>query len=275
MQVKEAIKYGLDNLNGIEDKNIKVMLVLSNILNVKKEKLIADDSISLSKEDEKKFKLSIDMLNQNIPVQYIVGKQEFFGAHFKVNENVLIPRFDTEVLIEKIIDYCKKDDKEYKILDLCTGSGIIGITLSKHINKSKVTLSDISKEALEVARENALINKVDVTIVESNMFENILDNDFDIIVSNPPYIETAILEKLDAEVKKEPKLALDGGQDGLFFYKIIATEAKKYLKESGILFLEIGYNQRESVTKLLEDNNFKNIECIKDYNGLDRIIKGE
>jgi len=275
MIVKEAIKYGLDNVQDIEDKSLKVKMILSNLLEVKKENLIVIENEELSKEKEELYKEAISKLNKKIPVQYIIGKQEFFGLSFKVNESVLIPRFDTEVLIEKVLDYCKATNKEFKILDLCTGSGAIGITLAKNLPQSKVYLSDISEDALKIAKENAKAINVDVTIIKSNMFDDIKINDFDIIVSNPPYIEKETINSLSEEVKKEPILALDGGKTGLDYYTIIAGKAKDYLKEDGILFLEIGFNQKNSVTKLLEENGFKNIICYKDYNNLDRVIKGE
>ena len=275
MIVKEAIKYGLDNVQDIEDKSLKVKMIVSNLLEVKKENLIVIENEELSKEKEELYKEAISKLNKKIPVQYIIGKQEFFGLSFKVNESVLIPRFDTEVLIEKVLDYCKATNKEFKILDLCTGSGAIGITLAKNLPQSKVYLSDISEDALKIAKENAKAINVDVTIIKSNMFDDIKISDFDIIVSNPPYIEKETINSLSEEVKKEPILALDGGKTGLDYYTIIAGKAKDYLKEDGILFLEIGFNQKNSVTKLLEENGFKNIICYKDYNNLDRVIKGE
>ena len=275
MIVKEAIKYGLDNVKDIEDKSLKVKMILSNLLEVKKENLIVIEDEELSEEKEELYKEAISKLNKKIPVQYIIGKQEFFGLIFKVNESVLIPRFDTEVLIEKVLDHCKAVNKEFKILDLCTGSGAIGITLAKNLPQSKVYLSDISEDALKIAKENAKSNNVDVTIIKSDMFDDIKISDFDIIVSNPPYIEKETINNLSEEVKKEPILALDGGKTGLDYYTIIAGKAKDYLKEDGILFLEIGFNQKNSVTKLLEENGFKNIICYKDYNNLDRVIKGE
>ena len=196
MIVKEAIKYGLDNVQDIEDKSLKVKMILSNLLEVKKENLIVIENEELSKEKEELYKEAISKLNKKIPVQYIIGKQEFFGLFFKVNESVLIPRFDTEVLIEKVLDYCKATNKEFKILDLCTGSGAIGITLAKNLHQSKVYLSDISEDALKIAKENAKANNVDVTIIKSNMFDDIKISDFDIIVSNPPYIEKETINSL-------------------------------------------------------------------------------
>ena len=277
MNIREAIQIGLKNIENIDDKYFKVMTLLSNTLNVQKEYLISHDKEELTNEQEREFLIKINKLKQNEPLQYITGKQFFFGMEFKVNENVLIPRFDTEVLVQSVIDYCKekKPNGELKILDLCTGSGIIGIALAKNIEKSKVYVSDISYKALEIAKENANKNNVNITCIESNLFEKINENEFDIIVSNPPYIERNIIPTLDEEVKKEPIIALDGGNSGLDFYENISKEAKRYLKSNGCIFFEIGYNQRVAVTEILKKNGFIKIECIKDLNGLDRVIKGE
>lgn len=193
---------------------------------------------------------------------------------FYVDENVLIPRVDTEILVEEVIDNCNKnEEREYKILDLCTGSGIVGISLAKYIKNCEVVCADISKKALEIAEKNAKNNNVDnIKFIYSNMFSNIKDK-FDIIVSNPPYIKREVIEELEKEVQNEPHIALDGGIDGLDFYKIIANQAYNYLNENGGLFLEIGYDQKEEVTNLLKDSEkFGKIYSKKDLYGNDRIV---
>ncbi len=193
---------------------------------------------------------------------------------FYVDENVLIPRQDTEILVEEVINNCNKNVKSsYKILDLCSGSGIVGVSLAKYIKNADVVCADISKSALEIAKQNARKNKVNnIKFVCSNMFSNIKDK-FDIIVSNPPYIKRNVIKTLQKEVQKEPNIALDGGIDGLDFYKIIACEAYKYLYGNGGLFLEIGYDQKEEVMSLLKrSGEYRNIYSKKDLYGNDRIV---
>lgn len=193
--------------------------------------------------------------------------------NFYVDENVLIPQPDTEILVEEIINLYK--NKKCKILDLCTGSGAIAIALAKYVEDAQIVASDISMKALQIAKLNAeknLLHKK-IKFIESDMFEKIDDTDFDIIVSNPPYIKTDVINTLDASVKKEPNIALDGGQDGLKFYKIIINKAHQYLSNNGKLFLEIGYDQKEDVIKLLNKTGYYNeIYSKKDLGQNDRIV---
>lgn len=275
MNIEEILKKEINNLkqNNIENSTLKAKILLANILNVKKEYLLMHSEEEIKQEDKIKYENCIKELIKGKPLQYITNKQEFMALDFYVDENVLIPQPDTEILVEKAIEIAVTTQKN-KILDLCTGSGCIAISLAKKINNAQITAVDISNSALNVANKNAINNNVEnkIKFINSNMFNNI-EEKFDIIVSNPPYIETETINKLEIEVQNEPHLALDGGIDGLKFYKTIANNAFKYLNENGYLLLEIGYNQQNSVTQLLQDiGKYKNIETIKDLGGNYRVV---
>lgn len=215
------------------------------------------------------FKLT-DKRRERIPLQYITGQQEFMGLSFKVNEDVLIPRQDTEVLVEAALSKVKGKS----VLDMCTGSGCIAVSLALLGEPLKVTASDKSGAALLLAEENAKKLGADIDFVKSDLFENIRGI-FDVIISNPPYISEAEMRNLEPEVKEhEPSAALWGGMDGLYFYRRIVSSAPAYLKCGGELFFEIGYNQGDEVWRLMEQHGFKNIKIIKDYSGLDRVAGG-
>ena len=275
MNIEEILKKEINNLkqNNIENSTLKAKILLANILNVKKEYLLIHSEEEIKQEDKIKYENCIKELIKGKPLQYITNKQEFMGLDFYVDENVLIPQPDTEILVEKTIEIAEKTQKN-KILDMCTGSGCIAISLAKKINNTQIIAVDISNNALNVANKNAINNNVEnkIKFINSDMFNNI-EEKFDIIVSNPPYIETETINKLEIEVQNEPHLALDGGIDGLKFYKIIANNAFKYLNENGYLLLEIGYNQQNSVTQLLQDiGKYKDIETVKDLGGNYRIV---
>lgn len=277
MKLKELIEYGKRELGkDFEDSSIIIKLLSESILGIKKEKIVIKSEESIDNEKVIEFKAAIEKVKCGTPVQYIIGKQEFMKLDFYVDENVLIPQPDTEILVQEVIKHYQ--EKECKILDLCTGSGAIGVSLAKYIEKAKVVVSDISMKALQIAKLNAERNLVrkKMEFIESDMFEKIADTDFDVIVSNPPYIKTDVIEGLSLQVQNEPHLALDGGKDGLDFYKNIISNAYKHLKNDGKIFLEIGYDQREEVENILmESKNYKNTYSVKDLGNNDRVIVSE
>ena len=271
MKIKDLLKVGFDILkDNTEEANLKTKLLLSYLLKVNKEYFIIHDNEEVVASIVEEFKNKIEELKKGKPIQYITNVQEFMGLNFYVDENVLIPQPDTEILVEETINLINKYNAK-KILDLCTGSGAIAIALKKNCNFTELMGADISKAALQVAMKNAKSNEVNIDFRGSNMFESINEK-FDIIVSNPPYIENEVIKTLPREVQNEPYIALAGGDDGLDFYKIIAKEAKKYLNQNGIVVVEIGYNQRESVMKLFEQEGYKEIYSKKDFGQNDRIV---
>ena len=224
-------------------------------------------------EEINEIMAAVEKRLKHIPLGYIFGKSYFYGREFSVNKNVLIPRQDTEILIEKICEDIKSRKNQVSVLDIGTGSGAIAITIQKETD-SKLTAVDISEKALDVAKVNANTLEANIEFIQSDLFENVT-NKFDFIVSNPPYIESEIIDTLEIEVKdNEPILALDGGKDGLDFYRCIVKEAPKYLNIGGKLYFEIGYNQAEDLKNLMKDE-FKNILVYKDYGNNDRVVVGE
>lgn len=278
MRIKDVLLDSCNILkeNGIENPMQKTKIAIANILNMPKEYLSIHDDEEVNKTKIIEINEAISKLSQGVPVQYIINKQEFMKLNFFVDDNVLIPQPDTEILAEESINILKNEENEkLKILDLCTGSGCIGISIAKYVSNTRVHVSDISFKALQIAKYNAERNMVHkrMKFIESNMFEEIKPSKYDMIVSNPPYIETEIIETLDIEVQNEPIMALDGGDDGLRFYRKIAKNAFQYLRKDGYLCLEIGYNQKNNVIKILEETGeYKNIYSKKDLLGNDRII---
>ena len=205
------------------------------------------------------------------PLQYVFKKAPFYGFWFDVDERVLIPRFDSEILVNEVLTAIPETGRT-DVLDLCAGSGCLGLTIGALRKDARITLSDISGGALEVARKNAEKLGVDASIVKSDLFAAV-EGAFDVIVSNPPYIRTGEIETLDENVRAhEPRLALDGGAEGLAFYRRIAKDAGRFLKENGRIFLEIGYDEAESVTALLEKNGFSEIRVVRDLALKDRVV---
>ncbi len=283
----------------------KAKILIEYVLKTDRNHLIFSLNTHLDEKQEKEYKRLVEKVKRGEPVQYLTGKAYFMGLKFIVNKNVLIPQPDTEILVEealKQIELKQKSKQIIKVLDLCTGSGAIALSIAKGAKNVEIYASDVSKRALKVAEKNydeiinseinvknKIINskiistddlkneklngdkkeikeKNKVTFIKSDMFKNIKEK-FDIIVTNPPYIKKDVIKTLDREVRKEPKIALNGGKDGLKFYRIIRENINKYLNDEGVLLMEIGFDQKEEVEKL-----FENSTCVKDFGGNDRVI---
>ena len=274
MTIKQAITKGMIMLksNNVESPKLKARLLLQYVLDKPRQYIIVYDNKEIDKQQQWQYFVNIEKLTKGIPLQHITHRQEFMKMDFFVDENVLIPRSDKEILVEEVIKIAQKYNSP-RILDLCTGSGAIAISLKKFVPNADITAVDISEKALEIAQKNAEKLEAKINFVKSDLFDKLDNKKFDIIVSNPPYIRKDEIKKLSEEVQKEPKIALDGGEDGLDFYRIIAEQAINYLKTGSFLCFEIGYNQKNDVIKIIEDEqNYKNTYCKKDLYGNDRII---
>jgi release factor glutamine methyltransferase len=267
---------------GIEDANREAEIIITHCLGIDRTVLYRDN-IEISKEELEKIDGFLKMRSKREPLQYILGYVDFYGLKIKVGKGVLIPRPETEILAEVAIETVKREALSVmRILDLCTGSGCLALALAKEFPAAKVYGTDISKLAIQYAEENARINRIgNVTFLEGSLFEPIKKLPtvdcplftFDLIVSNPPYIKRDDIKNLQLEIKNwEPVEALDGGEDGLDYYRAIIQEAKGYLKREGFLIFEIGAGQSEEVRKIAKDADFGNISLIKDYAGIERIF---
>jgi release factor glutamine methyltransferase len=257
--------------NNIKEAQLDAEILLCGILEVSRSKLYILRRESITEEQYKKYK---EYLNRRItrePVDYILGNSEFMGLNFNVNSNVLIPRQETELIVEHANKFIK-ETKAKNILDLCTGSGCVAVSLAYYNDNVSVVASDVSEAALEVAKSNALINNVSekIKFIKSDMFNNIIDEKFDIIISNPPYVKNDEYKGLEKEIFFEPKIAFLADDDGLTFYRIIAQKAKQYLNKKGMLLLELNSNISSKVADLF--NDFNSVSIVKDYSGLDRIL---
>lgn len=278
MNIREAIKTGMNMIKekNIEDATLKSKMIMENVLGQNRQYIIANDLNQLEHEQEKEYFFEIEKLLENNPIEYITNKKEFMNLELYVNQDVLIPRQDTEILVEEVINILQNIKAEnIQILDMCTGSGAIAIALAKNVEKCIVDAVDISSGALEVVRKNVVKNQVEdkINIINSDLFSKVHNKKYNLIVSNPPYIERNVIEKLDKQVQKEPIIALDGGEDGLDFYKKIINEASSHLESNGYLCFEIGYNQKNAVQNLLSNSGkYQEIYCKKDLCGNDRVI---
>ncbi len=258
----------------ITDAAVDARLLLEFVMKTDRNYLLAHGEEPVEEAQAERYAALLERRAAHIPLQQITGFQEFMGLRFAVNEHVLIPRQDTECLVEEAM--IETMDGMH-VLDLCTGSGCILISLMKYKNELIGTAVDLSEEALDVAQQNAAYHQVSVTFVESDLFEKlpVPDKKFDVIVSNPPYIRTKEIEMLMEEVRlHEPRQALDGREDGLYFYREISRESGSYLVRGGKLLFEIGYDQGEQVCAIMRANGFEQIRIVKDLAGLDRVVCG-
>lgn len=278
MNYRECFEEGKGALAdaGIEEAALDARLLLEHICGTDRNTLLVHGDRTVSPEEEKQYLDAVERRSRRIPLQQITGQQEFMGLPFWVNSNVLIPRQDTEVLVEEVL---KHTHDGMRILDMCTGSGCILISILHYSNDCEGLGVDISSPALEVAEENAerlLSGRTGVSarFLQSDLFEAV-DGKYDILVSNPPYIRSAVVDTLMPEVKDyEPRIALDGEEDGLVFYRRILSDCKKNLKKGGMLFFEIGYDQAEAVKGMMEQAGFLEVTVKKDFGGLDRVVFG-
>jgi len=294
---------------GVEDAAVDAWYLLEYVTGISRAVYLADGDRRMNSEQRNAYAKCVKRRGAHIPLQYLTGEQEFMGFSFLVNEHVLIPRQDTETLVELGLKISGRHDSPCRVLDLCTGSGCIAISMAKLWGQQgirpvgsenrelqlcgrmaadgwqlceqkardelQIYASDISEDALAVARENARRLDVDVQFIQSDLFAQIPAQVFDMVVSNPPYIRTSVVEELSEEVQKhEPRLALDGGADGLDFYRRIIRESPQYLCPGGYLLLEIGYDQGAVVADLMRENGFSCVQITKDLPGNDRVVSG-
>lgn len=290
---QKLYQWGMEQLEeaDIQEAGLDARLLLEWCCGTDRNTLLVHGDRSVSPEEYERYIACIAERKRHVPLQHITGEQDFMGLTFTVNRNVLVPRQDTEILVEEAMRYLHDG---MRILDMCTGSGCILISLLHYSNDCSGVGADISEEALQVARENAerILNQTkkaaseslcvpdvseqNVSWICSNLFEQLESGEkFDVIVSNPPYIRTNVIETLMPEVKEhEPHLALDGQEDGLFFYREIIAQAGTYLNNEGMLLVEIGYDQGEEVLALMENAGYTEVEVVKDFAGLDRVVHG-
>lgn len=284
MNYKEIYLWGRSELEkaGVGEFELDARLLLEHICHTNRNTLLVHGEREVTEEEESEYRKAIAMRSTRIPLQHITGVQEFMGLEFKINRHVLCPRQDTECLVEEVMRYLHDGSR---ILDMCTGSGCILLSLLHYSNHCSGVGADISKEALQVASENASSiaamkrpnpwNENTVKLIHSDLFSEIPKEKFDIIVSNPPYIASAVIPTLMEEVREhEPMSALDGMEDGLFFYRKIVAESREYLTKEGMLFFEIGHDQGQAVSEMMKNAGYQDVTVIKDFAGLDRVVYG-
>lgn len=273
MTYKALYQWGMERLQeaGIEEAALDARLLLEEICHTDRSYLLVHGDNPVEEQQKDCYVNYVEQRVAHVPLQHILGYQEFMGLQFKVTPDVLIPRQDTETLVEEVM---RSLHDGMHILDMCTGSGCILLSLLKYSNECIGVGADISTKALEVAKENGEALGLEASWIQSNLFENI-EGKYEVIVSNPPYIPSGVIPTLMQEVKEhDPMLALDGKEDGLFFYREIVAQAGEYLHPGGMLFFEIGHDQAEAVSDLMQTAGYREVTVYKDLAGLDRVVSG-
>lgn len=274
MKYEMLYRYGAKRLKEAEipEADLDARLLLEAVCHTDRNTLLAHGDREVEEEQETRYREWIERRRSHVPLQYITRVQEFMGLPFRVSEQVLIPRQDTEILVEEVM---RELHDGMTILDMCTGSGCILLSLLHYSNRCSGVGADISGEALKVARKNADALSLEAVFIESDLFSELKEGaKFDILVSNPPYIASAVIPELMEEVRcHEPLIALDGKEDGLYFYRRISREAKPFLYRGASLYFEIGWDQGEAVSRILAEEGYREIRVVKDFAGLDRVVK--
>lgn len=288
MKIRDILQKGEEILceAGIDEYKVDAFILFEYVFDIDRTQFFIKSFDDMSDEHQiKKYFELIERRSKHMPVQYITNSQRFMGIDFYVDENVLIPRYDTEILVENVLNIIENEYKtsqnivneheNISVLDMCTGSGCIAISIAKLANIKQMTAVDIHEGTIEVAKKNADKNNVDINFIKSDLFDCLDGMTFDIIVSNPPYIRTDVVKTLMEEVKGfEPMRALDGTEDGLFFYRKITKESACHMREGGYLAYEIGLDQGDDVRQILIENGFADVKIIQDLAGLDRVVIG-
>ena len=270
MTVKDALTQAEERLHKIPDPRLDAEYLLAEVLHISRLALLMDKMRQLTPEEKAAFDALLIRREKREPLQYILGNQPFMGFSFKTDARALIPRFDTEILCEEALSHLSG---KMRVLDLCTGTGALAIAIKKLRPGCLVTATDLSADALSLARENAENLQADIRFLQGDLFAPLANEQFDLIISNPPYIPDTLRGTLQQEVQQEPDMALFAGSDGLDFYRRIAEEAPRHLAPGGFLCLEIGDDQGEAVPALLQEN-FQQVRVIRDLNGLPRVVVG-
>lgn len=270
MTIREALIWAENELQQVPDPRLDGEYLLAHVLNMQRLPMLLDKMRRLSEEELAAFRALIARRKKREPLQWILGEQPFMGFLFKTDARALIPRNDTEALCEEALRHIRPGSR---VLDLCTGTGALGISVKKLCPRADVTAADLSRDALSLAKENAEGLQAEMRFLEGDLFSPLQDEKFDVIISNPPYIPDSLRGKLQEEVNREPEMALFAGSDGLDFYRRIAQEAPLHLTPGGWLCLEIGDDQGESVPALLQAA-FTDVQVLPDLNGLPRVVSG-